>query len=240
MSPSPALPRNAVNRPLDTRIEIETPEGIDMLLRPAGLVSRALAFTIDLAIRAGVIGLLFMLLQLFDKLGMGLAAIAIFLVNWWYMVLFEVLNQGRTPGKRMLGLRVVHDDGTPIDWSSSVIRNLLRFVDMLPLGYSLGAITCLNHPLFKRLGDLAAGTLVIYSDRPALRPVVPHAEPVIVPFALRLDEQRALLSLAERQGELSGARTQELAAILAEPLHIPTDKAVRHVNGIARSLLGPT
>ncbi|WP_024647288.1 RDD family protein [Pseudomonas syringae] len=240
MSPSPALPRNAVNRPLDTRIEIETPEGIDMILRPAGLVSRALAFAVDLAIRAGVIGILFVLLQLFDKLGMGLAAIAIFLVNWWYMVLFEVLNQGRTPGKRMLGLRVVHDDGTPIDWSSSVIRNLLRFVDMLPLGYSLGAITCLNHPLFKRLGDLAAGTLVIYSDRPALRPVVPHAEPVIVPFALRLDEQRALLSLAERQGELSAARTQELAAILAEPLHIPADKAVGHVNGIARRLLGPT
>ncbi|KPC27985.1 RDD-like protein domain-containing protein [Pseudomonas syringae pv. cilantro] len=229
-----------MNRPLDTRIEIETPEGIDILLRPAGLVSRALAFGIDLAIRAGVIGLLFMLLQLFDKLGMGLAAIAIFLVNWWYMVLFEVLNQGRTPGKRMLGLRVVHDDGTPVDWSSSVIRNLLRFVDMLPLGYSLGAISCLNHPLFKRLGDLAAGTLVIYSDRPAQRPVVPPAEPVIVPFALRLDEQRAVLSLAERQGELSSARAQELAAILAEPLRIPADQAVLHVNGIARSLLGPT
>ncbi|SDW25360.1 Uncharacterized membrane protein YckC, RDD family [Pseudomonas syringae] len=229
-----------MNRPLDTRIEIETPEGIDMLLRPAGLVSRSLAFGIDLAIRAGVIGILFMLLQLFDKLGMGLAAIAIFLVNWWYMVLFEVLNQGRTPGKRMLGLRVVHDDGTPVDWSSSVIRNLLRFVDMLPLGYSLGAISCLNHPLFKRLGDLAAGTLVIYSDRPALRPVVPPAEPFIVPFALRLDEQRAVLSLAERQGELSSARTQELAAILAEPLRIPADQAVLHVNGIARSLLGPT
>ncbi|KPW69759.1 RDD domain-containing protein [Pseudomonas cannabina] len=229
-----------MNRPLDTRIEIETPEGIDMLLRPAGLVSRSLAFGIDLAIRAGVIGILFMLLQLFDKLGMGLAAIAIFLVNWWYMVLFEVLNQGRTPGKRMLGLRVVHDDGTPVDWSSSVIRNLLRFVDMLPLGYSLGAVSCLNHPLFKRLGDLAAGTLVIYSDRPALRPVVPPAEPVIVPFALRLDEQRAVLSLAERQAELSSARTQELAAILAKPLRIPADQAVLHVNGIARSLLGPT
>ncbi|WP_223862827.1 RDD family protein [Pseudomonas cannabina] len=211
-----------------------------MLLRPAGLVSRSLAFGIDLAIRAGVIGILFMLLQLFDKLGMGLAAIAIFLVNWWYMVLFEVLNQGRTPGKRMLGLRVVHDDGTPVDWSSSVIRNLLRFVDMLPLGYSLGAVSCLNHPLFKRLGDLAAGTLVIYSDRPALRPVVPPAEPVIVPFALRLDEQRAVLSLAERQAELSSARTQELAAILAKPLRIPADQAVLHVNGIARSLLGPT
>lgn len=59
-------------------------------------------------------------------------------MNWWYMVLFEVLDRGRTPGKRLLGLRVVHDDGTPIDWSSSLIRNLLRFVDMLPTGYGLG------------------------------------------------------------------------------------------------------
>ncbi|MCF5284466.1 RDD family protein, partial [Pseudomonas syringae] len=147
MSSRPASPRNAaLPTPLDTRIEIETPEGIDMLLRPAGLVSRALAFGIDFAIRAALVGLLFVLLQLLDKLGMGLAALVFFLVNWWYMVLFEVLNQGRTPGKRLLGLRVVHDDGTPIDWSSSLIRNLLRFVDMLPLGYGLGAITCLNHP----------------------------------------------------------------------------------------------
>ncbi|EGH41636.1 RDD domain-containing protein, partial [Pseudomonas syringae pv. pisi str. 1704B] len=96
---------------MDTRIEIETPEGIDMLLRPAGLVSRALAFGIDFAIRAALLGVFFVLLQLFDKLGMGLAALVFFLVNWWYMVLFEVLNQGRTPGKRLLGLRVVHDDG---------------------------------------------------------------------------------------------------------------------------------
>ncbi|MBI6795538.1 RDD family protein [Pseudomonas syringae] len=241
MSSRPASPRSAaLPTPLDTRIEIETPEGIDMLLRPAGLVSRALAFGIDFAIRAALLGVFFVLLQLFDKLGMGLAALVFFLVNWWYMVLFEVLNQGRTPGKRLLGLRVVHDDGTPIDWSSSLIRNLLRFVDMLPLGYGLGAITCLNHPLFKRLGDLAAGTLVIYSDRPVVRPTLPQAEPVMVPFALRLDEQRAVLGLAERQAELSSARTQELAAILAEPLRIPADTAVAHVNGIARNLLGPT
>ncbi|PHN46971.1 RDD family protein [Pseudomonas syringae] len=241
MSSRPASPRSAaLPTPLDTRIEIETPEGIDMLLRPAGLVSRALAFGIDFAIRAALLGVFFVLLHLFDKLGMGLAALVFFLVNWWYMVLFEVLNQGRTPGKRLLGLRVVHDDGTPIDWSSSLIRNLLRFVDMLPLGYGLGAITCLNHPLFKRLGDLAAGTLVIYSDRPVARPTLPQAEPVMVPFALRLDEQRALLGLAERQGELSSARTQELATILAEPLRIPADTAVAHVNGIARNLLGPT
>ena len=67
---------------------------------------------------------------------MGLALL-LFLVQWWYMVLFEVLNQGRTPGKYWLGLRVVHDDGTPVGWTSSLTRNLLRFVDLLPFGYFL-------------------------------------------------------------------------------------------------------
>ncbi|MFH7611896.1 RDD family protein, partial [Pseudomonas syringae pv. tagetis] len=74
----------------------------------------------------------------------------------------------------------------------SLIRNLLRFVDLLPVGYGLGAISCLIHPLFKRLGDLAAGTLVIYSDRRVARPILPEAEPVIVPFALDGVEQRAV------------------------------------------------
>ena len=62
------------------------------------------------------------------------------------MVLFEVLNQGRSPGKQWMGLRVVQDDGTPIGWSASLLRNLLRFVDLLPFGYFLGAISCLQHP----------------------------------------------------------------------------------------------
>lgn len=239
--PSPAEPRNAApSAPLDTRIRIETPEGIDLVMRPAGLLSRALAFGIDLGIRALLIGVLIMLFKLFDKLGTGLAAIAMFLVNWWYMVLFEVLNQGRTPGKRIMGQRVIQDDGTPIGWASSLIRNLLRFVDMLPFGYCVGAISCLNHPTFKRLGDLAAGTLVIYRDVPVQRPAIPQAAPLIAPFVLSLDEQRAVLGLAERQGELSEARTRELATILAEPLHVDPDNAVAHINGMARGLLGPT
>ncbi|RMQ45225.1 RDD domain-containing protein [Pseudomonas cichorii] len=241
MSSPPAPPRNAAPpAPLDTRIGIETPEGIDLVMRPAGLLPRALAFGIDFGIRALTISVLIMFFRLFDKLGTGLGAIAMFLVNWWYMVLFEVLNQGSTPGKRLMGLRVVQDDGTPIGWAASLIRNLLRFVDMLPFGYGLGAVSCLSHPLFKRLGDLAAGTCVIYRDTPVQRPVLPQAEPVIAPFTLTLDEQRALMDLAERQGELSAARTEELAAILAGPLHVPRDKAVAHINGLARGLLGPT
>ncbi|HEX8596040.1 MAG TPA: RDD family protein [Pseudomonas sp.] len=241
MSTLHALPRNAQPAaPLDTRTRIETPEGIDLIMRPAGVVSRAIAFTIDFGIRALVMAALFLLFSLFDKFGAGLSAIALFLVTWWYMVLFEVLNQGRTPGKHFMGLRVIHDDGTPIGWTSSLIRNLLRFVDMLPFGYSIGAISCLQHPQFKRLGDLAAGTLVVYRDSPLQRPVPPLADPIIPPFALSLEEQRALLGFAERQAELSPERTLELASILAQPLHIRPDQTVAHLNGIARSLLGPT
>jgi len=240
MSLLPALPRIAAPKaPLDTRARIETPEGIDLILRPAGLVPRSLAFGLDLMIRIVVMGGLFLFFSLFDKFGMGLSALVLFLGTWWYMVLFEVLNQGRTPGKKIMGLRVVHDDGTPIGWGASLIRNLLRFVDMLPFGYFFGAVSCLQHPMFKRLGDLAAGTLVIYRDAPIVRPTLPQALPLVAPFALTLDEQRALLSFAERQASLSAERTQELAAILAQPLQIPADQAVAQLNGIARGLLGP-
>lgn len=232
-----ASPRPAP--PLDTRLRIETPEGIDLVLRPAGLVTRALAFSIDLGVRGLLMLGLYLLFSMLDQLGAGLTAIGVFLLNWWYPVLFEVLNQGRTPGKQLMGLRVVHDDGTPVGWSSSLIRNLLRVVDMLPFGYALGAVASLNHAHFKRAGDLAAGTLVIYRDLPWLRPVLPEAAPSIAPFILTLDEQRAIIELAERQDQLSGARSHELAAHLAEPLHVHPDQAVARLNGIARALVGP-
>ena len=240
--PSPNVSiRNATARaPLDTRTPIETPEGIDLILRPAGLVVRALAFGIDFSLRAVIVAALFLLFSLFESFGAGLSAITIFLVTWCYAVLFEVLNQGRTPGKQIMGLRVIHDDGTPIGWSASLIRNLLRFVDMMPFGYSLGAVSCLHHPSFKRLGDLAAGTLVIYRGTPPQRPVLPEATPITAPFVLNLDEQRAVLGFAERQRQLSSERARELATIVAQPLQVRPEHAVTHLNGIARSLLGPT
>lgn len=228
-------PRTA---PLDTRLRIETPEGIDLILRPAGLVPRALAFAIDLAVRGLILGVMFVPLFTLGQFGMGLGAILMFLVTWWYMVLFEVFNQGRTPGKQIIGLRVVHDDGTPVGWGASLTRNLLRFADILPFGYTLGIISCLNSRGFKRLGDIAAGTLVIYRERPAERPPLAAAEPLRAPFAMSLEEQRALLEFAERQGGLSAARRAELAAILAEPLGVSPQEAEARINGIAHGLLG--
>lgn len=236
-----ALPRKApLTPPLDTRYQVETPEGIDLPLRPAGLMVRSLAFGIDLGIRGAILGVLFLLLAFLGQLGMGLGSLLLFAVSWWYMVLFEVLRQGRSPGKQWMGLRVIHDDGTPIGWSASLLRNLLRFVDLLPFGYCFGAISCLQHPTFKRLGDIAAGTLVVYSERPLARPQLPDALPRSSPVPLNLGEQRALLAFAERQAELSPARVNELAALLAQPLRISAPKAVSELNGIARGLLGPT
>ncbi|MHA6494082.1 RDD family protein [Pseudomonas borbori] len=226
--------------PLDTRYQVETPEGIDLVLRPAGLVPRALAFTIDLAIRGAVLGVAFIALGLLGQFGMGLATILFFIITWWYMVLFEVLNQGRSPGKQMLGLRVIHDDGTPIGWAASLTRNLLRFVDILPFGYALGILSCLNHRAFKRLGDIAAGSLVVYCDTPPTRPNLPHAEPQRAPIALNLAEQRALLGFAERAEGLSAARRAELASIIAEPLQVTPEQAEQRIHGIAHGLLGPT
>jgi uncharacterized RDD family membrane protein YckC len=221
---------------------METPEGIDLVLRPAGLLSRSLAFALDLLIRGALLTGLFLLLGALGDFGTGVFMLALFLVNWGYMVLFEVLHQGRTPGKQVMGLRVVHDDGTPVGWSASLLRNLLRFVDMLPFGYGVGAFACLHHPRFKRLGDLASGTLVIYRDAPAQRPVLPQASTILAPLVLTLDEQRAVLEFAERQQALSPARAQEIASILTEPLQMPSPtspaQAVEHLNGVARGLAG--
>ena len=98
--------------PLDTLYQIETPEGIDLPLRPAGLLPRSLAFAFDLGLRGLILGILFLALAFLGNLGIGLGSILLFLVSWWYMVLFEVLNQGCSPGKQIMGLRVVQDDGT--------------------------------------------------------------------------------------------------------------------------------
>ncbi len=234
------MPSTQPSSPLDNRHRVETPEGIDLLLRPAGLVPRALAFTVDLALRAAILLALFLGFGLLGKFGSGLSALLLFLVQWWYMVLFEVLNQGRTPGKQWLGLRVVHDDGTPVGWAASLTRNLLRFVDMLPFGYFLGALSCLAHPAFKRLGDLAAGTLVVYAERPSARPALPMVEAQRPPVELDRDAQRALLDFAERQASLSPERAQELAALLAEPLRLPAAQAVPGLLAMAQGLLRVT
>ena len=106
-----------------------------------------------------------MLLPLLGGAGMGLWLILMFLMEWFYPVLFEVLARGQTVGKMALGIRVLCDDGTPVGWYQSTVRNFLKFVDFLPVLYGAGLLSMLLQKDFKRLGDLAAGTLVVYAER---------------------------------------------------------------------------
>jgi uncharacterized RDD family membrane protein YckC len=199
---------------LDTRQSLETPEGANLPLTPAGVGVRILAQLIDLMIRTGIIMLVYAVLGILGGMGMGIALIIAFCLEWFYPVAFEVARQGRTPGKKTMGIRVVNDDGTPIGFGASLLRNLLRVVDFLPLFYLTGIITSLCNNQFKRLGDLAAGTLVIY-DAPKLQePNFDSRGQQPVPADFSTNEQRALLAFAERSKNLSSERQSELAAIL--------------------------
>ncbi len=164
-APAPASPGGTRARALiDTARRFETPEGVELRLTAAGVGARAGAWIIDAFFRAGVYVVAALVLLVLGGLGQGLMLIVVFIGEWFYGVLFEVLRQGQTPGKRAAGVRVVHDDGTPVGWNAALLRNLLRFADFLPIGYGIGLISMSIHPRFKRLGDLVAGTLVVYVD----------------------------------------------------------------------------
>jgi uncharacterized RDD family membrane protein YckC len=223
---------------LDTFHEVETPEGVEFRLRVAGPVVRGLAWGIDLLIRASVYAATSIVLSLMGKFGMGLLLILLFAVEWLYPVLFEVYRHGATPGKRSLGICVVHDDGTPVVWSASLLRNLLRFVDFLPFLYGFGLASMLISSDNKRLGDWAAGTRVVYRERARQTSATPPAQAMPPKIALQLDEQRAVVDFAGRLNQLSEERSQELAAIIAPLAARPRGDAVASVVGVANWLLG--
>jgi len=199
---------------LDTLRRYETPEGIELEMRLAGPVVRACAWLIDAGIRLLLYIGLGILFAQFGELGFGVMLIGFFLIEWFYPVLFEV-QTGMTPGKKAMGIWVIHDNGTPISWPSSLIRNLLRAADFFPFFYGAGLLAMLANQDFKRLGDLAAGTLVVYREPKKERHPLPASEPRPPPPGLTLDDQQTLLSFAERSRQLSPQRRSELAEILA-------------------------
>src|SRR5215813_9152409 len=123
---------------LDTYRPVETPEGVEIGLRVAGPVPRLYAAALDFAIRFIVYIFLSAVLGGLGKAGVGFLLIAMFLIEWFYPVVFEVKGGGATPGKRLMKLLVLQRDGTPVGWTASVIRNLVRFADLLPFGYGFG------------------------------------------------------------------------------------------------------
>lgn len=221
---------------LDTRLSLETPEGATLPLAPAGIGVRIMAFTIDTLIKFGANIAVYIPLAIFGNLGTGIALIVIFLLEWFYPVYFEVRHQGRTPGKKSLNIRVVNDDGTPITFGPSLLRNLLRVVDFLPMMYLTGVISSVMNRQFKRLGDLVAGTLVVYDAEPLPKPNFETKGSQPVPVGFSTDEQRALLAFAERSKRLSLERQSELAAILLPVLN--TQDPVITIKQMANSMVG--
>ena len=199
---------------LDTVRVIETPEGVSIRLRLAGPVPRTLAWLVDFFIRCAVWSAIFSFLVQLGGFGFGISMIAFFLIEWFYPVLFEVYAQGATPGKKILGLAVLQDDGVPVGWSASVVRNLLRAADFLPLFYAFGLCSVFLNRDFKRLGDIAAKTIVVYRDKSKPPQQLPPGRALPLPIWLSSPEQQLIVAFAARVPRLTPSRVQELAQIL--------------------------
>lgn len=220
---------------LDTTHDIATPEGVELRLPLAGLASRSLAWLIDASIKLVAFTITSIVLQFMGRFGGGLALIAAFLVLWFYNVLFEVFNHGATPGKQALGLRVMNINGTPVSWTGSIIRNLIRAVDALPGCYAFGCVSVLLSRQFQRLGDLAAGTIVVYKPRQLESSRNASGESLPVKVPLSLDEQQAIVSFGERASRISSDRAEELAHILEPVLgELDAAKLRAHANSLTR------
>jgi uncharacterized RDD family membrane protein YckC len=201
---------------LDGRLSLTTPEGVRLLLTPAGPYLRLTAWVLDFALFVGLMLLTRTILPS-GKLGDGIAMVITFVTYWGYPILCEVYCGGRTVGKRATGLMVVRDNGLPVGWRESTLRNLLLVADFLPMVYVTGLVSMMLDRRFRRVGDIVAGTLVVHRDKPAVRPLAPQAVPLALPFPLNADQQRTLTDLFERENRLPSERMAELGSI-AEPL----------------------
>ena len=226
---------------LDSVVAAETPEGILLELRPAGMSSRFCAYLIDELIRLAILYAAAFVLMFVGGVGVAFWLILYFLLEWFYPVAFELGRNGATPGKRAMGLKVVMDNGLPITPAASLTRNLLRFADLLPAFYGAAIICVLLRSDGKRLGDMAAATLVVHLPRPAPKATLDMVVPVAPARTLSPRDQSALIALAARAPTLTVERLDELAGMAASVQGEPraTDAEVtRRVLGVAQWLLG--
>jgi len=210
----------------DTFFRVQTPEGIEYSLYPAGPAIRACAYAIDTLFQTLAVGVLAAVFSFFlrEVVGFWLLLLAKFVIDWFYHVIWELCARGQSPGKRFLGLRVVSGDGSPIGPGASFIRNLLRFADSFMGLYLPAFLSVLFSRGFRRLGDWAAGSLVIYTwqsqapERPPSLDWLADVPPALPGRALSSEEKQGLLMFARRYPLVGPARADEIAGPLAESL----------------------
>src|SRR5690242_21326471 len=230
---------------MDDRYSVATPENIEFAYDIAGIGSRFLAAIIDtLLIGIGeiILGVVIgVALSTTSQDGgsssassilSAIGAILAFLILWGYYIVFELVWNGQSPGKRAIGLRVVREGGRPITFISSAIRNLIRIVDFLPLFYGIGVVVMFVDRRARRLGDLTAGTLVVKERRgvtleslttPAIVPLAQPGEPAQPPtlpniHMLNDRDYNLIQEFLRRRGELGREARVRLGAQLASGL----------------------
>jgi uncharacterized RDD family membrane protein YckC len=229
------------------KLTLETPEQIGIEFELAGIGSRLLAALLDLLymlvfLIAAVVAVLASLTRddqvtrrLTENLARsespttGLSATAtillllsVFVVQWGYYIIAEMVTKGSSPGKRTLGLRVIRDNGLPIGFSQSLLRNLVRLVDFLPWAYGVGLIAVFVSSRSQRLGDLVAGTLVVRVDKAktaALATTYGWSRPQgHGGRLLTADERQLIVRYIDRTETLLPTARVQLAAAIATPL----------------------
>jgi uncharacterized RDD family membrane protein YckC len=217
---------------------VRTGEAVTIEYQLAGLGSRFLAVVIDAAWQLAILGALFvaaafalpvlvrvMPSKYLASLGIALVTCIVFLVTIGWFIIFETWWSGRTPGKRALGIRVVRDGGFPLDWGAAVIRNLVRLVEIVAGCYGLSAASALLSPENKRLGDLAAGTIVV-RERSVTPPDLDAylGGPARTDTGLREDDRILVERFLARRMQLDPAARADLARRLAARIR-PTLRA---------------
>jgi uncharacterized RDD family membrane protein YckC len=213
---------------LDTSFELETPEHISFRYSLAGPARRGAAYLVDLLIRGLVLAVAAVVIQLtssgagddFYGFETGALLLMFFGLEWGYFVVFDILGNGASPGKKAFRLRVIHQDGRPISLSDSVLRNLLRAADLLPLFYAVGVVSMMLDSKFRRLGDFVAKTVVVHEPVGRLDDVDNNklngdVEGLVARPRLTSTERDALLLFSRRFQSLSRARAEELAELVA-------------------------
>jgi uncharacterized RDD family membrane protein YckC len=231
--------------PLDTTVDIVTPENIAFHYQVAGPFRRLPAYLIDLLIRAALLFGLTVFAMLLS-IGIGEAAIAVlilaeFVLSWFYGGLFETYWNGQTPGKRIMGIRVLSANGRPINGYQAILRNIMRTVDTGPMitaeifggpalplipVFAVGLLVMAANRRCQRLGDIVCRTMVVVEDRPWLTGVAKIEDPrafqlaSYLPADLRVSRSmaRALAHYAERRQYFSPPRRREVAKHVAQPL----------------------